>query len=103
MCKKLISKTLSRTARLEGVLMPCDNSRAQKEEECILFFPGKDSIRVSLFSLAPQLPFPIYKSVFLPLPHGDLHVAHHSCRPQTAFLSVLNEHFFAGAIFGSFI
>jgi len=62
MCKKLISKNLSRTVRLEGVLMPCDNSRAQKEEECILFFLGKDSIRVSLFSLAPQLPFPIYKS-----------------------------------------
>ena len=87
MCKKLISKNLSTAARLEGALMPCDNSRAQQEEEYMLFFPGKDSIRVSLFSLAPQPPFPIYQSVFLPLPlMGNLHVAHHNCRPQTAFL-----------------
>ena len=33
-----------------------------------------------------QVPFPLYKSVLLPLLCRDLHVALHSCRPQIAIL-----------------
>ena len=43
-CKKLINKNLNSTETWWGwgALMPCDQSRAQQEEDR-LFFPGKDS------------------------------------------------------------
>ena len=40
--------------------------------------------------------FHLYKSVFLPLPCGDLHMAYHDCRPQTDSLLVLKKVIFAG-------
>ena len=70
--------------------MPCDDSRAQQEEEKLLFFPGKDSANEkpwTLCLLQPcQLPFPLYKRVLLPLLCGDLYVACHGCRSQITIL-----------------
>ena len=61
--------------------MPCKDSRAQQEEERLLFFLGKDSANEKPWTLCllqpSQLPFPLYKTLLLPLPFRDLHVALH--------------------------
>ena len=70
--------------------MPCKDSRAQQEEERLLFFPGKDlanEMPWTLCLLQPsQLPFPLYKNGLLPLTCKDLHMAFHGCKPQIAIL-----------------
>ena len=88
--------------RLEGALMSCDNSRAQQEEEMYPLLSQQGPIKVSLFSLALPLPLPIYKC------SPSLSIWGLACgssqlqTPNCISLSVLNEPFFAGAIFGNF-
>ena len=69
MIKNQSKPQLNRGGRPEGgALMPCDDTRAQQEERP--FFKGKDSAKEKpwiLCLLQPsQLPFPLYKSMFLP-------------------------------------
>ena len=45
---------------------------------------GQWKALLSLFTVASQLPSPLYKNVLLPSWSGDLHVAHHGCRPWIA-------------------
>ena len=50
--------------------------------------------------MAPSFLFPLCKSVLLPF-NGDLHLACHGCRPQTATLLIFNKPIFAGELSGS--
>ena len=67
---------MNRVGRSEGEsLTPYKNSRAQQEEERVLFFPGKDSDNekpwtLCLLSNILQLSFHLCKSILLPLPCG---------------------------------
>ena len=66
--------------------LACASSRAQQEEERLLFFPGKHSAKESHRCLVcPDFPasFALYKSSLLPLPCRDLHMA---LGPQIAIL-----------------
>ena len=44
------------------------------------------SFQLDSKSFEGKLPFPLNKSIFLPLPSWDLHVAGHDCRPHIAIL-----------------
>ena len=65
-------------------------SSSQQKEERLLFFPGNEPVSEkpwTLCSLQPSwIPFPPYKSVLFLLPCGNLHIAHHGCRPRIAIL-----------------
>ena len=72
---------LNRVERPEGGAPFCDKSKAQQEEEGLLFFPGKDSANEKLRTLhllqSSQLFFffPLSQGI-LSLPCGELHLAH---------------------------
>lgn len=46
---------------------------------------GQWKALLSLFTVASQLPSPLYKNVLLPSWSGDLHVAHHGWDPELQF------------------
>ena len=66
------------------------NNRALREEERLLFFPGKVSVSESLWTLYNSVP-PSFSSLnaFFPLPMGYLHsvnpMAHHGADPELQF------------------
>ena len=51
--------------------MPCEDSRAQGQEQRLLFFPGQDSANDKTGKALPTvtlpISFPLCKSIFLPL------------------------------------
>ena len=84
------SAQLKREGRPEGgTLMPCKDNQIQHEEEKLVFhwqgLTNKKPWKLCLIQPL-QLPFPLNKSIFLPLPSWDLHVAGHDCRPHIAIL-----------------
>ena len=55
-----------------GTLIPCDDSRAQVEDERLLFSSGKDSINgVFVYYSLPNLLFPFIKSFSFPSKLGN--------------------------------
>ena len=99
---------LNRAGRQEGgVLICCDKSRIQKGKERLLSFPRNKLANEKPLTLCLLLPsqfintFYLYKRIFLPLPCGDLHMAHHGCRPwiSTLFSSwIMPPLFYSGEI-----
>ena len=78
---------LNRAGRQEGgVLICCDQSRIQKEKARLLSSPGNSLANEKPLPLHSLLPsrfingFHRYKKIFLPLPGGDLHMAHRGYR-----------------------
>ena len=90
MCKKLINRNLIQRKSRDQKGELCDASEAQQEEARVLFFPSKDSANEKHWTLGllqlSQLPFLLYKSILLPLPHGDLPESCHGCRLWNAVL-----------------
>ena len=72
----------------EEILMPCSGSRAQQEEESLLF-SGKDSASEKhwiRFFVATHHHSPLYKTALFPLLSGNLQVVHDDSRAQTVIL-----------------
>ena len=78
-----------------------DSRAQQKKKECSSFWWGLSQWKAtdSVYYGLPNILSPLYKSV-LPL-NGDLHLACHGCRLQTATLLIFNKPVFAGELSGS--
>lgn len=85
-----------------GDLTPCAHSWPQREEDSSSLARTLPMKSHEPFTIALQLPFPLYKSVLLSLLWGVLHVACHGFRPRIAMLLVIsNKPIFAGTIYVS--
>ena len=70
----------------EGAFTPCDDSRVQRKKKDTSSLLAKTQPMKSyglFYYTPPNFLFP-YKSILLSLPHDDLHMVHHGCRPQIA-------------------
>ena len=93
------------------VPLTCASSRAQQEEERLLFFPGKHSGKEShRHFVCTDFPasFALYKSSLLPLPCRDLHMALEPqiailCWSQPIFKKLKNKTISAGEISGNLL
>ena len=106
-CKIWINRNLNTIGRPEeGALTPFKDSRAQQEEEKVLFFPGEDSANEKLWTLCllqpSQLPFPPYKAFSFACYAGELALGSSwSQTPNSNSLLIPNKPVFAGEISGS--